>query len=70
MISTRRPDIELINKTKRKCCQQDFAVPVKNKGSEKMNKYLNLATNVMETQIVAGALGTPPKGLGKKFCGI
>ena len=49
LISTRRPDIKIINKKKKKriCKIVDFAVPadhrIKLKECEKKNKYLGLA---------------------------
>ena len=47
LISTRRPDLIIINKKKRTCNIVDFAVPaeyrIKLKDCEKKDKYLDLA---------------------------
>ena len=50
LISTRRPDLILINKQKRTCKIVDFAVPVdlriKLKKREKKDKYLDLEKTI------------------------
>ena len=76
LIPARRPDLELINKKKKKkktCQLVDFAVPadhrVKLKENEKMDKYLDLVIELKKLwnmkvhviPIVVGALGTVPK---------
>ena len=47
LISARRPDLETVNKKKRRCRILDFAVPaddrVKLKESKRRDKYLDLA---------------------------
>ena len=77
LISTRRPDLIIINSKKRICKIVDFAVPadhrIKLKQSEKEDKYLDLARelkkllNMLVTiiSIVIGAFGTVTKGLLK-----
>ena len=77
LISTRRPDRIIINKKKRTCKIDDFAVPanhrVKLKECEKKDKYRDLAWelktlwNMQMTfiPIVIGAFGTVTKGLLK-----
>ena len=77
LIPARRPDLIIINKKKRICKIVDFAVPADHrinlKGSEKKDKYLNLARELkklwnMKVTIVPigiGALGTITKGLLK-----
>ena len=75
LISTRRPDLIIINKKKRTCKIVVFAVRadhrIKLKECEKRNKYLDLARelkklwNMLVTiiPIVIGAFGTVTKGL-------
>ena len=77
IISARRPDLIIINKTKRTYKIVDFAVPtdhrIKLKEFEKKDKYLDLArelkklwnTQVTIIPIVIGAFGTVTKGLLK-----
>ena len=79
LIPARRPDLIIINKKKKKrtCKIVDFAVPadhrIKQKESEKKDKYLDLAReleklwNIQVTiiPIVIGAFGTVTKGLLK-----
>ena len=77
LIPARRPDLIIINKRKRICKINDFAVPVDHrinlKECEKKDKYLDLASElkkqwnmkVMIVPIVIGALGTVTKGLLK-----
>ena len=77
LIPARRPDLIIINKTKRTCEIVDFAVPadyrIKLKESEKMDKYLNLARELKELwnmrvtiiPIMIDAFGTITKGLLK-----
>ena len=79
IISTRRPDLIIINKKKRTCKIVDFAVPadhrLKLKECEKKDKYLDLARelkklwNMQVTMIpiVIGAFGTVTKGLLKEL---
>ena len=76
-ISTRRPDLIIINKKKRICKIVDFAVPadhrIKLKECEKRDKYLDLARELKKIwnmkvkiiPIVIGAFGTVTKGLLK-----
>ena len=81
IISTRRPDLQIINKKKRTCRILDFVVPVdqgvKIKAIERRDKYIILAKELRKlwnmkvtvTPIAAGALLTlrkyVEKGLGK-----
>ena len=77
LISTRRPDLIIINKKKRICKIVDFAVPadhkIKLKECEKRDKYLDLARELKKlwnmeltiVPIVIGAFGTITKGLLK-----
>ena len=77
LISARRPDLIVINKKKRTRKIVDFAVPadhrIKQKESEKKDKYLGLAkelkklSNLMVKIIIIeiGAFGTIAKGLLK-----
>ena len=77
LISTRRPDLIIINKKKRTCKIVDFAVPadhrIKLKECEKKDKYLDLARElkklwkmkVTTVPIIIGAFGTVTKGLLK-----
>ncbi len=77
LISARRPDILIINKKKRICKIDDFAVPadhrIKLRECEKKDKCLDLArelktpwsTKVTIVPIVIGAFGTVTKGLLK-----
>ena len=79
LISTKRPDLIIINKKKRTCKIVDFAVPadhrIKLKECEKKDKYLDLARelktlwNMQVTiiPIVIGAFGTVTKGLLKRL---
>ena len=78
LISTRRPELIIINKKKRACKIVDFAVPadhrIKLKESEKKDKYLDLARKLkklwdMKVTIIPtvfGAFGTVSKGLLKE----
>ena len=75
-ILTRRSDLVLINKNRRTCHSENFAIPtehrMKMKESEKRNKYLHLATEkaaerVTMIPIVFGALGIVPKSLEMKL---
>ena len=75
--SARRPDLIIINKKKRICKIDDFAVPadrrIKLKEYEKKDKYLDLARELKKlwnmkltiVPIVIGAFGTIAKGLLK-----
>ena len=77
LIPARRPDLIIINKKKRTCKIVDFAVPadhrIKQKESEKKDKYLDLARELNKlwnmqvtiTPIVIGVFGTVTKGLLK-----
>ena len=79
LISTRRPDLIIINKKKKKkiCKIVDFAVPadhrIKLKECEKRDKYLDLARELKKLwnmkvtiiPIVIGAFGKVTKGLLK-----
>ena len=75
-IPARRSDLVFIMKNKRTCHPVDFAIPanhrVKMEESKKINKYMNLlrelwkAMDMKEMPIIAGALGTIPKGLVRK----
>ena len=78
VISTRRPDLIIINKKKKKICKiVDFAVPadhrIKLKECEKQDKYIDLARELKKLwnmkvtiiPIVIGAFGTVTKGLLK-----
>ena len=77
LIPARRPDLIIINKKKRTCKIVDFAVPadhrIKQKESEKKDKYLDLARELKKLwnmqvkiiPIVIGAFGTVTKGLLK-----
>ena len=77
LISTRRPDLIIINKKERICKIVDFAVPadhsIKLKKCEKKDKYLNLARELKKqwnmkvtiVPIVISALGTVTKRLLK-----
>ena len=77
LIPARRPDLIIINKKKRSCKIDDFAVPadrrIKQKESEKKDKYLDLARELKKLwnmqvkiiPIVIGAFGTVTKGLLK-----
>ena len=77
LISVKRPDIIIINKTKKTNRVGDFAVPVeyrvKLKESEKKDKYLDLARELKKlwnmkvtvVPIVIGVLGTVTKRLIK-----
>ena len=77
LISTRRPDLIIINKKKRTCKIVDLAVPadyrIKLKKCEKKDKYLDLSTELktlwnMQVTIILiliGAFGTVSKGLLK-----
>ena len=79
LISTRRPDLIIINKKKRTCKIVDFAVladhRIKLKKCEKKDKYLNLARELKKNKlwnmqvtiipIVIGAFGTVTRGLLK-----
>ena len=78
LISTRRPDLIIINKKKKRTCKiVDFAVPadhrIKLKVWEKKDKYLDLARELKKLwnmqvtiiPIVIGAFGTVTKGLLK-----
>ena len=79
LISTRRPDILIINKKKRTCKIVDFAVPadhkVKFRENEKKDKYLDLVWerkklwNIKVTiiRIVIGAFSTVTKELLKRL---
>ena len=53
LIPVRRPDLIIINKKKRNCIIVDFAVPadhkIKQKESEKNDKYLDLARELKKT---------------------
>ena len=76
-IPPRRPDLILINKKKRICKTDDFAVPADHiinlKECEKKDKYLDLARELKKlwkmkvkiVRIVIGAFGTITKGLLK-----
>ena len=77
-IPTRRPDLIIINKKKKRICKiVDFAVPADHrinlKESQKKDKYLDLARELKKlwnmkvtiVSIVIGALGTITKGLLK-----
>ena len=79
LISTRRPDLIIINEKKRTCKIVDFAVPadhiIKLKESEK-DKYLNLSSELKKKNqpwnmkmafipIIISVLGTVNKGLLK-----
>ena len=75
LISTKRPDFLIVNKTKRTRWILDFAVPadhrVQLKESENRDKYLELARELKQLRsmkvtvipIVIGALDTDTKGL-------
>ena len=75
LISVRRPNLIIINKKKRPCKINDFAVPadhrIKLKECEKKDKYLDLARELKKLwnlqvafiPIVIGAFGTVTKGL-------
>ena len=78
LISARRPDLIISNKTKKRICKiVDFAVPVdlriKLKECEKRDKYLDLARELKKLwnmkvtiiPIVIGTFGTVTKGLLK-----
>ena len=77
LISTRRPDLIIINKKKRNGKIVDFTVPadhrIKLKESKKKDKYLDLARELKKLwnmqvtiiPIVIGAFGTIIKGLLK-----
>ena len=77
LISTRRPDLIIINKKKKICKIVDFSVPadhrIKLKQCEKRGKYLDLARELKKLWnmkvtiilIVIGAFGTVTKGLLK-----
>ena len=77
LISARRLDLKIINKTKKICKIVAFAVPadhrIKLKECEKRDKYLNLARELKKLwnmkvtiiPIVIGAFGTVTKGLLK-----
>ena len=77
LISTRRPDLIIINKKKRTCKIAYFAVPadhrIKLKECEKKDKYLDLARELKKLRnmkvaiipIIIGAFGTVTKGLLK-----
>ena len=79
LISTRRPDLIIIDKKKRTCKIVDFAVPadhrIKLKECEKKDKDLDLARElkklwnmqVTNVPIVIGAFGTVTKGLQKRL---
>ena len=79
LISTKRPDLIIINKKKRTCKIVDFAVPgdykIKLKECEKKDKYLDLARELKKLwnmqvtiiPIVIGAFGTVTKGLLKEL---
>ena len=74
LISSRRPDLIIINKRKRICKVVDFAVTADHrinlKESEKKDKYFDLARELKKlwnmkvtiVPIVIGALGTLTKG--------
>ena len=75
LISTRRPDLIIINKKKENCKIFHFAVPadhrIKLKECEKKDKYLDLVRELKKlwnmkvtiVPIVIGAFGTITKGL-------
>ena len=75
LIAARRPDLIIINKKKRTCKIDDFAVSadhrIKLKECEKRDKYLDLATELIKLwnmlvtiiPIVIGTFGTVTKGL-------
>ena len=77
LISSRKPDLIIINKKKRICKIVDFAVPadhrIKPKGCKKKGKYLDLVRELKKlwnmkvtiVSIVIGAFGTITKGLFK-----
>ena len=77
LISTRRPDLIIINRKKRTCKNVDFAVPadhrINRKECEKKDKYLEFARELKKLwnmkvtiiPIVIGAFGTVTKGLLK-----
>ena len=78
LISTRRPDLIIINKKKKRICKiVDFALPadhwIKLKECEKKDRYLNLASELKKRKtlkvsivpIVIGAFGTVTEGLLK-----
>ena len=77
VIQHRRPDVVLLDKTKKMCHLIDIAVPgdtrVASKEMEKIEKYQDLArelrkiwqVKVKVVPVVVGALGTIPKALGK-----
>ena len=77
VIQHRRPDVVLLDKTKKMCHLIDIAVPgdvrVASKEMEKIEKYQDLArelhkiwqVKVKVVPVVIGALGTIPKALGK-----
>ena len=81
LISTRKPDLRIITKKKKKrtCNIVDFAVPadhrIKLKECEKKDKYLDLARELKKLwnmpvtiiPIVIGAIRTVPKGLLKRL---
>ena len=79
LISTRKPDIIVINQKKRTCKIVDFAVladyRIKLKEIEKKDKYLNLARELKKLwnmkvtimPIMIGAFGTVTKGLLKEL---
>ena len=76
LISTRRPDLVIVNKKIRICLIMNFAVPADHrilKGSRKKDKYWDLAwelkknlwyMKVTAIPIITGALGRVTKGLG------
>ena len=83
-ISTRRPDLIIMNKKKRSCKIVDFAVPtdhgIKLKASEKKDNYLGLARELKKKKlwsmkviiapIVIGAFGLVTKRLKKGTGGL
>ena len=76
LILTRWPDLERVNKKKKTCGLEDFALPAdhgrKLKESQKKDKYLNISwkrknlwnIKVTDVSIEIGALGIIKKGLG------
>ena len=82
LISTRRPDLIIINKKKRTCKIVGFFVPadhrIKLKKCEKKNKYLDLARELKKLwnmqvtiiPIVIGAFGTVTERIVKETRGL
>ena len=82
LIMARKSELELMNKKKRTCSLEDFAVSddhgVKIKQTEMINKYLDLARELKKQwtmrvtviPIVVGGFGTVSKSSGKKTGGF